>query len=99
MWNPQCDCYANDPEMERVFAVCPDRLFWSKDAIEVLAYEDGSISNRWADGTVGVTRKIREEAEACESAYCPNCWIDARWTGIDREKTLIIRLGNLGKEK
>jgi hypothetical protein len=44
-----------------------------------LAYNDGSASNTWADGTVGITTEIAEAVNDCESMYCPECLAEIDW--------------------
>lgn len=50
------------------------------DGIGILVYPNGVVSNRWADGTVGITKAIEAYAEDEESAHCGECMEEAIWS-------------------
>jgi hypothetical protein len=45
----------------------------------VVMETDGTVTNRWYDGTVGVSADDRKEAEESEIASCPICGADVEW--------------------
>lgn len=45
----------------------------------VLLENDGSPTDIWADGTMGVPKDIQEMAEAEEEPYCAQCKGDIEW--------------------
>jgi len=49
------------------------------DRIGIIIYADGTASDRWADGTVGVPPEAADMAAADEEPYCPVCDEYAKW--------------------
>lgn len=51
----------------------------------VLLYGDGSCTNRYEDGTIGVwsDEDLVEAAEACETVYCPEHICECDWHHTD----------------
>jgi len=70
MWKANCDCNPSQ------FVVYPLEV---SDGLGILVEPDGKVTNRFADGTVGVPLDIQKSAEDCESAGCPICGKEATW--------------------
>jgi hypothetical protein len=49
------------------------------DETGVIIYGDGTCSNRYADGTKGITPEVCAMAEDEDSAYCPECMNEITW--------------------
>lgn len=64
---PLCNC---EPK-EFIVAVTD---YETGKRIKVIGYRDGTISNRYDDGTVGVPDHIRELADESEDWYCIDCF-------------------------
>lgn len=63
-----CD-YDSDPEDLELIVQVPSDI----DGIGVVVRLDGTVTNRWGDGTVGVPEDIVREATAEVEAGCPMC--------------------------
>ncbi|MCK9601952.1 MAG: hypothetical protein M0R06_23100 [Sphaerochaeta sp.] len=51
--------------------VYPGEYGGDSDGIGVIVYPDGRVSNRWGDGTVGLSDEVREAASEETEAYEP----------------------------
>jgi hypothetical protein len=51
----------------------------STGEIDVLCESDGTPTNRYADGTVGVSDIDRQEAETDDSVMCPEHYAECNW--------------------
>ena len=49
------------------------------DHIGIIVYADGTVSNRWGDGTAGVDEWRRYFAADDTTPYCPRCGELAHW--------------------
>lgn len=63
---------------DEVIATLPDDL--DPDGIGAIIYGDGTASNRWADGIVGLLPEQTEAAEADESPMCPDHYAEVAWS-------------------
>lgn len=45
----------------------------------VLMYPNGTLTNRYWDGTAGLSAEDRSEAEESETAFCGECQSDCNW--------------------
>lgn len=72
MWQPTC----HHSPLE--FVVYP---LLEGDVAEdgILVSPDGTVTNRFADGTAGIGAESAIAAQRCETAYCPICGAEARW--------------------
>ena len=73
MWKGSCTCNPNH------FVVFPPEVEEYSDGLGILVEPSGEVTNRFADGTVGVPADIVKSAEDCESAACPMCGKEASW--------------------
>lgn len=68
----------NGHNPKEVIAEVPE--VFDPDRIGVLLYADsGMATNRWTDGTVGVSLDILRLAEEDESPLCPMCKEICKW--------------------
>lgn len=49
------------------------------DGIGIIVYPNGNVSNRWADGTVGVPANMKELAYEESEAVCATCGTHVTW--------------------
>lgn len=67
-------CNCDNPEGE-VYVDAPSY----DNETYILMRRDGTVTNRWADGVVGVPEEIREDAEQDEEPFCPDCESYCEW--------------------
>ena len=70
-------CSIGDHYPEEVIATIPREF--DDDRICVIVNGDGTATNRWADGTVGLNPEQKEYAEADESPICPDHHCEIEW--------------------
>jgi hypothetical protein len=78
MWKATCKCNPNQ------FVAYPYSDDEDDESDGVLVEKDGTVTNRFEDGIVGVSEGLQKDAQ--ESAdnggvYCPICGADAEWEG------------------
>jgi hypothetical protein len=74
--------------------------FCEENGIEegVIVYRNGEVSNRFSDGTAGISAEIAELAGECESLYHPDAdeetaaWRDVE---VDKKGNLVCLLDNM----
>lgn len=69
-------CSEGDHYPELMIADIPEEL--DTDGIGILVYGDGSATNRWADGTIGISAEQAVEAEIDDEPRCvehPDCFV------------------------
>lgn len=64
-----CDCDEQRPA-DNLWARVPDD---GSDRDTVVVRRDGRVTNRYADGVVGVTDEDEEAAEQDDEPFCPEC--------------------------
>ena len=77
MWKASCKCNPSQ-FVATPFEMGDDGNLESVE-IGVLVNPGGEVTNRWADGTVGVSLEMRELANDEESVSCPLCGKEATW--------------------
>lgn len=82
MWTAQCSC--ENPEDPPVFVVVPGPEALNPDRLAVLVHADGTCTNRFDDGSIGVSKELSDLAEDEESAHCPVCMAEAEWVDEGR---------------
>ena len=59
--------------------VFPGELGGDPDGIGVIVTPDGKVTNRWGDGTIGLSAEVREAAAEETEAYAPHTFERHTW--------------------
>lgn len=65
-----CDCESQSDDDELYAKPVEYPEYWD---VPVIMLRDGTVTNRFADGVVGVPEKMAEAVKNDEEPYCPEC--------------------------